>query len=92
MPSTQKADNEARWDRRLAELTEYRAAGNDWPRHKGFATEEERVLGVWLHVQRISLRDGKLGVDRLERLDVSVPGWRAGRAAAAGRHRSAKRP
>jgi hypothetical protein len=92
VPSTQKADNEARWDRRLTELTEYRAAGNDWPRHKGFATEEERVLGVWLHVQRISLREGKLGVDRIKRLEVSVPGWREGRAAAAWRHRSDKRP
>jgi hypothetical protein len=27
------------------------------PRHKGFASEEERVLGVWLHVQPISGRD-----------------------------------
>lgn len=32
-PSTKQADDEARWTQRLTEVTEYRAAGNDWPRH-----------------------------------------------------------
>jgi Helicase associated domain len=87
--TSQKADNEARWARRLTELVKYLAAGNDWPRHKGFTTEEERVLGVWLHVQRISRREGKLTPDREARLVSVVPGWRAGRGKprrARGRH------
>jgi hypothetical protein len=53
--STRRADDESRWNRRLAELVDHMAAGNDWPLHKNTGSEQERVLGVWLHVQRISL-------------------------------------
>ncbi|MDQ0618495.1 hypothetical protein [Arthrobacter globiformis] len=41
--------DEDRWQERLAALVGYRAAGNDWPRHKGVITGEEHELGVWLH-------------------------------------------
>lgn len=85
VPSSQKADNEARWHRRLAELKEYLAAGNDWPRHQKCEDEQERVLGVWLHVQRISHRDGALTAEREEQLSTVVPGWREGRARSGGR-------
>ncbi|MDE8670577.1 helicase associated domain-containing protein [Pseudarthrobacter sp. H3Y2-7] len=74
--ANQKADNEAHWDRRIAELVEYRSAGNYWPAIQGFATEEERVLGVWLHVQRISARDGTLTKVRESTLNKLLPGWR----------------
>jgi hypothetical protein len=70
--STRKADDQARWGRRLAELLEYRAAGNDWPRHKKPESEQERALGVWVHVQRISRREGTLTPDRDEQLDTVV--------------------
>jgi hypothetical protein len=83
--STVQADNVARWDRRLTEVAEYRAAGHDWPRHQKADTEQERVLGVWLHVQRIRSREGKLSADRAERLDAAVPGWREGRTRSGGR-------
>lgn len=82
---TRTGTNAARWDQRLAELTDYRVAGNDWPRHKGPATEQERVLGVWLHVQRISLRERKLAPDREALLNAQLPGWREGRARNGGR-------
>jgi hypothetical protein len=57
--------DEERWQERLAALVGYRAAGNDWPRHKGVITGEEQKLGVWLHTQRfrpaaMNLMQGKL--------------------------------
>jgi hypothetical protein len=82
--STRQADNEARWGRRLSELVEYMAAGNDWPRHKKPANEQERALGVWLHVQRITYRGGTMTPSRESQLNV-VPGWREGRARSGGR-------
>lgn len=89
--STIQADNTARWDLRLAEGTDYRAAGHDWPRHQKAGTEQERILGVWLHVQRISSREGKLPADRAERLDAALPGWREGRVRSGGRRTRASK-
>lgn len=43
--------DEARWQEQLAALAAYRAAGNDWPRHKAVIAGEEHALGVWLHFQ-----------------------------------------
>lgn len=84
-PSTRQADSESRWHRRLAEVDEHLAAGHGWPRHKGFATEQERILGVWLHVQRISHRQGKLDAAKEAKLTQALPGWRGGRARSGGR-------
>ncbi|WP_456506504.1 helicase associated domain-containing protein [Arthrobacter sp. UYCu723] len=82
---TQSEVNAARWDRRLAELATYRAAGNNWPLHKKAATEQERILGVWLHSQRINHRHGTLNPAKEAELDASLPGWREGRARSGGR-------
>ncbi|TSE15732.1 hypothetical protein B1A87_007305 [Arthrobacter sp. KBS0703] len=38
--------DEARWQARLTALIAYRAAGNNWPRHKATITGEEHELGV----------------------------------------------
>ena len=46
-PSGQKVTEDARWERRLAELRDDLASGHDLPRHKKADSEEERVLGVW---------------------------------------------
>lgn len=77
-PSRAEADEE-RWLGRLEALTAYRAAGNDWPRHKATITGEEHDLGVWLHGQRSKLRQGQLSADKEAALDEAVPGWRTGR-------------
>lgn len=50
--------DEDRWQVRLTALSAYRAAGNDWPRHKAFVTGEEHELGVWLHTQRYKAHRG----------------------------------
>lgn len=71
--------DEARWQDRLTELTEYLASGQDWPRHKATITGQEHELGVWLHIQRFKLRRGELDPIRAKALDAAVPGWRTGR-------------
>lgn len=78
-PPTKQADDEARWRRRLAEVSAYRAAGNEWPRHNKTQNQSERVLGIWLHVQRISDRAGKLESAKKAQLDDIIPGWRRSR-------------
>lgn len=74
-----KAKDDARWHQRLAELTDYIATGNDWPRHKKTDSEQERTLGIWLHTQRMKHRSRKLDQDKETQLDTDLPGWRAGR-------------
>ncbi|MDQ0636379.1 hypothetical protein QFZ40_004350 [Arthrobacter pascens] len=76
---SRKAKDEARWHQRLAELMDYIAAGNDWPRHKGTETDQERTLGVWLHSQRMKHRRRELDPDKETQLNTDLPGWRAGR-------------
>jgi len=76
---TRKDDDEKRWNQRLRELTDYMAAGTDWPRHKRTDTEEERVLGMWLHIQRMKCRRNELAQDKETQLNMVLPGWRDGR-------------
>lgn len=71
--------NEFRWQERLAALVNYRAQGQEWPRHKKTASEDEHTLGVWLHTQRHKLRRRELDQTKVEALDRSLPGWREGR-------------
>jgi hypothetical protein len=71
--------DEARWQERLAALTDYRAAGNDWPRHKASVEGQEHDLGVWLHYQRAKLHHGELDDAKVQDLDCALPGWREGR-------------
>ncbi|ELT42971.1 helicase associated domain-containing protein [Arthrobacter nitrophenolicus] len=78
-PRRQKEQREELWNQRFTELLDFRAAGNDWPLHKEAPSEQERLLGVWLHSQRITYRDGTLRQDREARLNTELPGWRRGR-------------
>jgi hypothetical protein len=71
--------DEARWQERLAALVRYRAAGQDWPRHKAVVAGEEHDLGVWLHFQRQKARRGELEPAKAGALDEVLPGWRSGR-------------
>jgi hypothetical protein len=73
------AADEARWHHRLAQLVNFRAEGNDWPRHHHYASEREHTLGVWIHTQRYKHRRGELDPVKFTILDAAVPGWQAGR-------------
>jgi hypothetical protein len=79
---TRKDDDEKRWNQRLRELTAYMAAGNNWPRHKKTDTEEERVLGMWLHIQRTKYRRDEMDQDKNGQLNTLLSGWRDGRTRA----------
>ncbi|MDN4643441.1 helicase associated domain-containing protein [Arthrobacter sp. PsM3] len=71
--------DEARWHDRLAELVDFRAEGNDWPRHHDYASEREHTLGVWIHAQRYKRRRGDLDPAKVMLLDQAAPGWQTGR-------------
>lgn len=86
-PTTRKADDEARWQQRLEELQNLRAASGDWPRHQKTDDKHERTLGVWLHGQRIDYRAGRLDPVKEKKLNKALPGWRDGRG-----HRGGHRP
>ncbi|WP_231728674.1 helicase associated domain-containing protein [Arthrobacter sp. EPSL27] len=74
-----EAQDEARWNDRLAQLVVYRGEGNDWPRHRKTDSDREHTLGVWIHTQRYKRRRGDLDPAKVELLDAAVPGWQAGR-------------
>lgn len=90
-PSTRKADDEARWQQRLKDLQALRAAGGDWPRHAKTDDQHERMLGVWLHGQRIDYRAGSLDPAKEKLLDDLLPGWREGRGHRGGRRTASSR-
>jgi hypothetical protein len=73
------AAEEARWHGRLAQLADFRAEGNDWPRYKKCDSEREHTLGVWIHAQRQKHRRGELDPVKVKLLDAAVPGWQTGR-------------
>ncbi|BCW69985.1 helicase associated domain-containing protein [Arthrobacter sp. NicSoilB8] len=73
------AAEEARWHKLLAQLVQFRAEGNDWPRHKKCDSEREHTLGVWLHAQRQKRRLGELESVKIKLLDDAIPGWKTGR-------------
>lgn len=79
-PAGRRAEaDQARWEERLAAQIEYRAAGNDWPRHKAVVEGLEHDLGVWLHYQRAKLHRGELDEAKGQELDRVLAGWREGR-------------
>lgn len=77
--NTRSFADEARWQERLAALIDYRANGEDWPRHKKTGNAEEHTLGVWLHAQRSKHARGELNQAHAAALDGALPGWREGR-------------
>jgi hypothetical protein len=77
-PSAKQADDEARRTQRLTEVAEYRAAGIDWPRQNKTNDLLERMLGVWLHVQRINDPRRKAGTRQESPAGQGNPGVAAG--------------
>lgn len=76
---TRSSMAESKWQERLAALADFRAKGEDWPRHKKTDSKEEHALGVWLHAQRSKHASGVLAEPHAAALDTYLPGWREGR-------------
>lgn len=79
LASKRKAEDEARWQQRLQQVKDIRDAGGEWPRHQKTPDADERVLGVWLHAQRINYNQGRLVSEKESLLNEVLPGWREGR-------------
>lgn len=92
LTSRRKADDEARWQKRLQQVKSIREVGGDWPRHQKTPHADERILGVWLHSQRINYRQGKLAPEKESLLNKVLPGWREGRRRTGGRPRTTDSP
>jgi hypothetical protein len=67
--------DERRWQGLLAELVAYKNEHGRWPSYRGALSEQERVLGVWLHARRQEASQRTLAEERRARLDTAVPGW-----------------
>lgn len=87
LASKRKAEDVARWQKRFQQVKDLRDAGGDWPRHQKTPDADERVLGVWLHGQRINYNQGKLATEKESLLNQVLPGWREGRRRTGGRRR-----
>lgn len=85
--SPKKAEDEARWQKRFQQVKDLREAGGDWPRHQKTPDADERVLGVWLHGQRINYKQRKMAAEKEALLNEHLPGWREGRRRSGGRQR-----
>ncbi len=79
LASKREAEDEARWQKRFQQVKDLRDAGGEWPRHQKTPDADERVLGVWLHGQRINYNQGKLAPEKEALLNEHLPGWRDGR-------------
>jgi hypothetical protein len=76
---TRSSIDELKWQGRLAALIDFRAKGEDWPRHKKTDSQEEHSLGIWLHAQRSKQARGELDEVHAAALEAALPGWREGR-------------
>lgn len=74
---TRQLELDGRWWDKLSALVEFVASTESVPRYKNYSTEQERVLGVWLHKQHQRRSENKLVQWRLETLDAALPGWRS---------------
>lgn len=73
--SPQRREWNERWRQRLIQLEAFISSTGRTPRWKNHASEQERVLGVWLHVQTQARGEGRLAWWREGALDDVIPGW-----------------
>lgn len=64
-----------RWRQCLDELVVFVAETGHMPRYRRHSSEQEHVLGVWLHTQHQRRAECRLMDWRLSALDAAVPGW-----------------
>lgn len=65
------------WRERLSQLISFMTETGRTPRYKRHASEQERVLGVWLHAQTQACSQGNILPQRHAALDAAWPDWRS---------------
>ena len=73
--SARALEDRQRWHQRLAELRLFLDSEGRWPRYRGYRSEDERVLGVWLHGQKQKLTNRLLTEEEVRALTDAAPGW-----------------
>lgn len=68
------------WRRRLEQLATFQTEQGRLPSYKNSVDPAERLLGVWLHVQRQQSSRDLLSEIRRRALDEAVPGWNTWRS------------
>lgn len=74
---TRQLELDARWREKLSALIEFIASTESVTRYKNYSTEQERVIGVWLHKQHQRRSLNRLVQWRLEMLNVALPRCRS---------------
>jgi Helicase associated domain len=74
VPARTTADR-LRWQQRLADLQVFLDRERRWPRSRGYKSDEEHILGVWLHIQKRKHRYGDLPPAYAQALTDAAPGW-----------------
>lgn len=68
---------ERHWLERLQMVADFYSQTGRFPRYRSYTTELEHTLGVWLHVQHQSRSQEKLSIDRRDKIDAILPGWKS---------------
>lgn len=66
--------DQARWDLRLEQVKDFCTEHGRWPRYRS-DDEDEKVLGVWIYVQRSEAFNKRMKPHTRKRLDAVLPGW-----------------
>jgi hypothetical protein len=64
------------WERTARELGDYVTKAGSWPNRRSSDADERRVA-TWLKNRRDDHHNGRLGAERVARLDQLAPGWQA---------------
>lgn len=73
--SPQRKARETNWWNKLSLVIDFLDKEGRLPKYKTYATEEEHVLGVWLHYQHQRRTENKLEPWKLKALDGATSGW-----------------
>ncbi|PQZ83729.1 helicase associated domain-containing protein [Arthrobacter sp. MYb222] len=65
-----------KWERKLIFAIEFTNSQKRLPRYRGYSSDHERTLGVWLHNQNQRESLGKLELRRVQELNTKLPTWR----------------
>ncbi|MGP5703785.1 helicase associated domain-containing protein [Glutamicibacter arilaitensis] len=75
--NAQTQEREIRWRNRLSLLVDFVNTEHRMPRYRTYATEEEHLLGVWLHNQHQRRSESRLELWKLKALNEAVLDWRS---------------